>query len=142
MLPNESELEPANTVSSKAGHPGGMGAAVAEPETPQGDVNGTSAARDPGATAANARAAPASTKGSVNDHTNVGGRPQAVFTNWCKGCGICIAFCPRGVLAAGEDGVPMVVVPDRCTGCRMCEVRCPDFAIRAPGGRKREDRNG
>ena len=52
-----------------------------------------------------------------------------IFKGWCKKCGICIAFCPRGVLTTGDDGFPKVKNPDACTGCRWCELRCPDFAI-------------
>ena len=47
----------------------------------------------------------------------------------CKGCGICIEFCPREVLEADEQGKPNVVAIERCTACRLCELRCPDFAI-------------
>lgn len=85
---------------------------------------------------------PAGPRSALNDHTHVGGPPRAVFTTWCKGCGICIAFCPKAVLAAGEDGVPQVVAPEACIGCRMCELRCPDFAIRAPGRRRGAKDNG
>jgi 2-oxoglutarate ferredoxin oxidoreductase subunit delta len=48
---------------------------------------------------------------------------------WCKGCGICIAFCPTHVLAL--DGEEKCIIADEpsCTGCRLCELRCPDFAI-------------
>jgi len=61
-------------------------------------------------------------------------RPKAwgqvrVFGRWCKGCGLCIAFCPTGVFEAGDDGHPRVRFPDRCTGCEWCELHCPDLAI-------------
>lgn len=52
-----------------------------------------------------------------------------VFGQWCKGCGLCIAFCPRQVFVAGEDGHPLVVYPERCTACYWCTEHCPDFAI-------------
>ncbi len=47
---------------------------------------------------------------------------------WCKGCGICVAFCPTNVLAI-RDGKVEVVNPEACTQCGLCELRCPDFAI-------------
>ena len=47
----------------------------------------------------------------------------------CKECGICIAFCPRKNLKAGEDGRPVLIDPASCSGCRQCEYYCPDFAI-------------
>lgn len=53
----------------------------------------------------------------------------AIFSGWCKGCGICAAFCPRECIAMGEDGNPVVQDADRCTGCGFCEIHCPDFAI-------------
>ncbi|ROQ92083.1 4Fe-4S dicluster domain-containing protein [Desulfosoma caldarium] len=53
----------------------------------------------------------------------------AIFLGWCKGCGICAAFCPRECIAMGEDGYPAVKDSDRCTGCGFCEIHCPDFAI-------------
>lgn len=56
------------------------------------------------------------------------GRVQ-VFDNWCKGCGICIAFCPQQVFDTGEEGRPLVARPDDCTACRWCETHCPDLAI-------------
>lgn len=56
---------------------------------------------------------------------------------WCKGCGICAAFCPVKALAVEND---KVVVADigKCTQCGMCELRCPDFAIYV--GRRKNDR--
>jgi len=52
-----------------------------------------------------------------------------VYGKWCKECGICIAFCPHGVLGSADDGSTIVVKPDECTACRWCEFHCPDFAI-------------
>jgi 2-oxoglutarate ferredoxin oxidoreductase subunit delta len=52
-----------------------------------------------------------------------------VFRNWCKGCGLCIAFCPRQVFKAGEEHRPVVAQPERCTACQWCAMHCPDFAI-------------
>jgi NAD-dependent dihydropyrimidine dehydrogenase PreA subunit len=52
-----------------------------------------------------------------------------VFGHWCKGCGLCIAFCPTGVFAAGDGGHPRVGFPERCTACLWCELHCPDMAI-------------
>ncbi len=49
--------------------------------------------------------------------------------NWCKGCGICIAFCPKKVLGFGENGKSQMQDPEHCIKCGMCELRCPDFAI-------------
>jgi 2-oxoglutarate ferredoxin oxidoreductase subunit delta len=52
-----------------------------------------------------------------------------IFRDWCKGCGICAAFCPRGCIKMSEAGEPVVVDAKRCTGCGWCELHCPDFAI-------------
>ena len=52
-----------------------------------------------------------------------------VHTNRCKGCGICVAFCPKQVLAISEIEKVEVVAEDKCIQCGLCETRCPDFAI-------------
>jgi 2-oxoglutarate ferredoxin oxidoreductase subunit delta len=52
-----------------------------------------------------------------------------IFRDWCKSCGICVAFCPRQCLGLDENGAPVVKDAKRCTGCRWCELHCPDFAI-------------
>ena len=49
--------------------------------------------------------------------------------DWCKGCGICIHFCPKNVLEYDEDGKACAVRPKDCICCRLCELRCPDLAI-------------
>ncbi len=56
-------------------------------------------------------------------------QPVAVYNRWCKGCGICIEFCPRKVLDLSAEGKAVAARPDQCTRCRLCEVLCPDFAI-------------
>jgi 2-oxoglutarate ferredoxin oxidoreductase subunit delta len=48
----------------------------------------------------------------------------------CKGCSICVEFCPVKVLEL-EKKRPIVtaVAMEKCIACGMCELRCPDFAI-------------
>ena len=49
--------------------------------------------------------------------------------NWCKGCGICVAFCPQDALSMDDMEKAVLAHPDKCTSCGMCEIRCPDLAI-------------
>jgi 2-oxoglutarate ferredoxin oxidoreductase subunit delta len=48
---------------------------------------------------------------------------------WCKGCNICVSFCPTNVLALDHNEKIEIVNIDACTKCGLCELRCPDFAI-------------
>jgi 2-oxoglutarate ferredoxin oxidoreductase subunit delta len=52
-----------------------------------------------------------------------------IFPNWCKGCGLCVEFCPTGVLKQTESGRVVAENQELCTACRWCELHCPDFAI-------------
>lgn len=52
-----------------------------------------------------------------------------IFGTWCKGCGICIEFCPQGVFETDSQGRPIVANPERCTACHWCDMHCPDMAI-------------
>jgi 2-oxoglutarate ferredoxin oxidoreductase subunit delta len=49
--------------------------------------------------------------------------------DFCKGCGICIAFCPKRVLELDENEKVVVRRIEDCSACRLCELRCPDIAI-------------
>ena len=52
-----------------------------------------------------------------------------IHVNRCKGCGICVAFCPKKVLALSDIEKVEVVNGKDCIKCKQCEMRCPDFAI-------------
>ena len=68
-----------------------------------------------------------------------------IFKTWCKACGICVAFCPTGVLAKDETGYPYVKDIEKCIRCGWCEIRCPDFAItveKKAGREKKEEEKG
>jgi 2-oxoglutarate ferredoxin oxidoreductase subunit delta len=53
-----------------------------------------------------------------------------IYANWCKGCHICVDFCPPKVLAMDADEEhPRIVAPEKCTACHFCDTHCPDLAI-------------
>ena len=58
-----------------------------------------------------------------------------VIPERCKGCGICMEFCPRKVLAFSKSGntkgyhFPCVDKPKECIACNRCSLFCPDFAV-------------
>lgn len=39
-----------------------------------------------------------------------------VNTKRCKGCGLCVAFCPKKVFQADFQGKSIVADPDACIG--------------------------
>lgn len=62
----------------------------------------------------------------------------------CKGCGLCVMFCPQHVLGLAEDQLnargyhPAQLTAEGCTGCGVCAVVCPDVCLtvyRAPARR-------
>lgn len=74
------------------------------------------------------------------DERNGASMPVVVFDKWCKGCGICVEFCPKKVLDLDNvKGKAVVARPEGCIQCGQCELRCPDFAITRV---KKENSNG
>ena len=47
---------------------------------------------------------------------------------WCKGCGVCVAFCRSGALSLDGDGKPEYA-PALCVGCGLCAKQCKFDAI-------------
>jgi len=80
------------------------------------------------------KAARAATKSYVSTAVTI-----EINDAWCKGCAICVEFCPRQVLKMnGRDKVEVVNLED-CSKCLRCEQLCPDFAIVVFGEPGRDD---
>src|SRR5574341_777960 len=52
----------------------------------------------------------------------------------CKGCELCIEFCPTSVLTRSKDFNAKgyhypVVTNDECINCRLCVTVCPEYTI-------------
>jgi len=54
----------------------------------------------------------------------------------CKGCALCIHYCPVDILALDTSRTnkkgytPLYVTePERCIACSMCALVCPDSVI-------------
>jgi 2-oxoglutarate ferredoxin oxidoreductase subunit delta len=56
-------------------------------------------------------------------------KQHLIWREWCKGCGICVHFCPKKVLVLDKDEKVSVARREECIACRLCEYRCPDLAI-------------
>ena len=57
-------------------------------------------------------------------------------TDLCKGCGLCVSACPKGVLAIAKDKInkkghhpAQAIAPEKCIGCASCAIMCPDCVI-------------
>jgi len=52
----------------------------------------------------------------------------------CKGCGLCIAVCPKNSIVISKKSnkagyFPAEAINLDCTGCSACALICPDAAI-------------
>lgn len=56
--------------------------------------------------------------------------------NSCKGCGLCVAACPKNILRLSQDTLNAkgfhpaeITDQDTCIGCAFCATMCPDVVI-------------
>lgn len=59
-----------------------------------------------------------------------------VNEEFCKGCGLCVAICPKQAMQLSEGmnsrGIHPAYLarPEECTGCTQCALMCPDACLR------------
>ncbi len=57
-------------------------------------------------------------------------------TDRCKGCGLCVSACPKGLIAIAKDKINQkghhpaeITDQEKCVGCAFCATMCPDCII-------------
>ena len=54
----------------------------------------------------------------------------------CKGCGLCVQACPKGIIRLGESINSMaynyaeIIDMSQCIGSGFCAMMCPDAGIK------------
>ncbi len=69
-------------------------------------------------------------------------KEHLINREWCKGCGICVHFCPKNVLELDAQEKVFAARPEDCICCRLCEIRCPDLAIEILTEKQEASENG
>lgn len=62
-------------------------------------------------------------------------------TDLCKGCGLCVAACPKKIVFLDEKEInakgyhpARVIEMEKCIACAMCATMCPDVVIMVEKG--------
>lgn len=66
-------------------------------------------------------------------------REHVINSDWCKGCGICVSFCPKKVLELDVRDKAVAIRAEDCICCMLCELRCPDLAIEVLTDQEKND---
>ncbi|MEK6643112.1 MAG: ferredoxin family protein [Planctomycetota bacterium] len=70
--------------------------------------------------------------------------PVKIDTRRCKGCGLCVEFCPRHCLKLVDELNPIgyhpaeLHEPGACTSCALCAEVCPETGIEVLRKRKKK----
>ncbi len=65
-----------------------------------------------------------------------------MLTQFCKGCALCVAVCPREALRMSDElnrlgaRTPELRGGHPCVGCLNCVLVCPDAAIEVRANQK------
>jgi 2-oxoglutarate ferredoxin oxidoreductase subunit delta len=63
--------------------------------------------------------------------------PKVTFnSDLCKGCGLCVAVCPKKILQIAKDKINAkghspaeIIDQEKCIACAFCATMCPDCVI-------------